>query len=261
MDGVPSTQAETNTRVWREADRVADYSVSRPLRPVESLIMERERATLSGPVLEVACGAGRLTHPLAALSPAVQAFDVSPRMVAACARACPGAHVRVGDLRDLSPYAEAGFAAVWVGFNAIDILDGRERGAFLDACRERLIPGGLLIFSSHNLAAVPRRRGPRALLTVGDLRQRARALISLPRRLRNYRRTAPLEHGTATHVVRADEENDFAGVHYYVGRDTQERQLAAHGLELAECRELDGTVVPPGGAATMTPELHYIARR
>jgi len=261
MGRVSSLQAEINTRVWRDADRVADYSGRRPLRPVEALIMEHRRAALAGPVLDVACGAGRLTHHLTALSSSVEAFDISARMVEACALACPAAEVRTGDLRDLTPYARGAFAAIWVGFNTIDILDDNERGAFFDACRDRLAPGGLLVFSSHNLGAAPRRAGPRALLASGSVRQRPRAARALPRRLVNHRRTAPLEHRGATHAVLADEENDFAGLHYYVSRDTQERQLAAHGLVLVECRDLDGTLVPPGGVARMTPELHYVARR
>jgi SAM-dependent methyltransferase len=261
MGRVSSPQAEINTGVWRDADRVADYSSGQPLRPVEALIMERERAALAGAVLEVGCGAGRLTRHLTVLSPDVQAFDVSPRMVEACARACPAAAVRVGDLRDLAPYADRAFAVVWVGFNTIDILDDGERAVFLDACRDRLAPGGLLVFSSHNLASAFGHTGPWGLLSSGGLRQRARAACALPQRLRNHRRTAPLEYRTATHAVLADEENDFAGLHYYVGRDTQEQQLATHGLALVDCRELDGTVVPPGGVAAMTPELHYVARR
>jgi SAM-dependent methyltransferase len=180
-------------------------------------------------------------------------------MVAACALACPGADVHEGDLRDLSRYPLAAYDAIWAGYNIVDILDDAERGAFLASLRERLAPGGRLVFSSHNLAAVRSRRGPLALVT-GGARQRAYALLRLPRRARNHRQTAPFEYRAEAHAVRADEENDFAGLHYYVGRDEQERQLGARGFALEECRDLEGALVEPGARAAASPELHYVAR-
>jgi len=254
---VQGDQGSLNSTVWRSADRVKAYGGS-TLRPVEALLIAERRDVLAGRVLEVGCGAGRLTQHLAAVADRLETFDISPRMVAACALACPEADVREGDLRDLDHYPAAAYDAIWVGFNVIDILDHEERGRFVEEVAKRLAPDGVLVFSSHNLAAARSRRGPRALAG-GSLRERAYTLARLPRRLRNHRRTAPFEYRAQAHAVFSDEENDFAGLHYYVGRDEQERQLRAHGFALLECRDIHGAVVPPGADA-LSNELHYVAR-
>jgi len=57
-----------------------------------------------------------------------------------------------------------------------------------------------------------------------------------------------------------DEAHEYGLLHYYIGRDAQERQLRAAGLELIECLDPDGGPVP-GGRDGAGPWLHYVARR
>src|SRR4051794_35430000 len=104
--------------MWAAVEAVGEYD-SRQLRPPEAVIMLRHREALSGRVLELACGGGRLTGYLAVLSPQLEAIDISPAMVEHCRRAHPGVDVRLGDLRDLSPFAGRRFDAIVAGFNVI----------------------------------------------------------------------------------------------------------------------------------------------
>jgi hypothetical protein len=48
-------------------------------------------------------------------------------------------------------------------------------------------------------------------------------------------------------------------LHYYIGRDDQQRQLAETGFELLECLDVDGGRVD-AGEPHPDPWLHYIAR-
>lgn len=258
MIRVEREQGALNTELWRRANRVRDYS-GETLRPVEAGIAERLRERRPRRMLEVGCGAGRLTRALVRMGGAVEAFDISPRMVAACRRACPEADVREGDLRDLSGYPASTYDLVWAGFNVIDILGDAARGRCLDELRARLSPAGTLVFSSHNLASATHRQGPREL-GEGRLLSRVRALTRMPIRIRNHRRTAPMEQREAGYAALTDIENDFAGLHYYIERDGQERQLARHQLLLEDCRDLDDRPVHRGERAPLTPELHYVCR-
>ena len=251
-------QGALNAALWADADRVADYSGA-VLRPVEVLLLLEHRDALAGRVLDLGCGAGRLTRYLAALSDRVEAFDISARMLAACAAACPSVDLSLGDLRDLTRYPAAAYDVVWASFSDIDVLGHEERLALLGALRDGLAPGGLLVFSSHNLAAADRRRGPLDFHS-RRLPARLREARAFPRRVRNHRRVAGLEQRAEGHAVLVDEENEFASVHYYVDRDEQERQLRDRGLTLLACRDLAGAPVGPGDPAGHSSELHYVAR-
>lgn len=250
-------QGALNTELWANADRVADYR-SLEIRPVEVLLLLEHRDRFRGRVLELGCGTGRVTRYLAALSDRVEAFDISERMLAACSALCPSVDLRQGDLRDLSPYPVGAYDVIWPSFNVIDVLGHEQRLALLSALRDRLAPGGLLVFSSHNLAAAARRRRPLDF-RAQRLPARVKETAAMPTRLRNHRRIVGLEHHGTGHAVLVDEENDFGSLHYYVDRAEQERQLREAGLALRACLDLDGRPVPAGEPAAQSPELHYVA--
>jgi SAM-dependent methyltransferase len=251
-------QAHLNANVWRQGDFVEFYA-TRDLRAAETVLLERFRNELSGRVLELGCGAGRLTGHLGELSADVHGVDLSPAMVAYCRRTYPRLTFTVGDLRDLSPFAGGSRDVVLAPFNVIDVLDDRERRCVLREIGRVLVDGGLLIVSSHNLhyaPSIPRptrieQRTPRGI---------ARGLRQLPRRVRNRRRLAPLERHERDYAVLVDEAHDFSLLHYYISRDAQARQLSDEGFELLECLALSGAVVGPGEACAESPELYYVAR-
>lgn len=248
-----------NARRWRESDLVKPYTGSE-LRPVEAVLLQRWAEDLSGSVLEVGCGAGRVTGHLLARAGSVLAIDISPAMVAHTRAAYPAAEVIEGDLRSLGDVPGAPFGAVLALYNVIDVVGEEERRAVLAEIGRILAPGGLLILSTHNLAYAPRIRSPlrvrtsRAKTMVGDI-------LRMPRRVRNRRRLLPLQERHGDHAMLVDEAHEYTLVHYYIGRDAQERQLRELGFELLECRDLQGEPVGPGEQAPACSELHYVARR
>ena len=134
---------------------------------------------------------------------------------------------------------------------------------------------GVLLFSSHNLAYVDRgtpeggdRSGhagqgkARRLLT--ELTSRppsnvARAVARIPGRRRNRKRLGPLQRRGDGYAIINDSAHDYALLHYYIGRDDQDRQLHETGYELIECLDADGRTVGPG-EPNPDPWLHYVAR-
>ena len=252
-----SVQALVSRRAWDEGVHVAAYA-TRELRPVEVTLLVRYRDELSGRVLELGCGAGRLTGYLAELAEEAVGLDVSPAMVDYCRQRYPRGRFELGDLRDLCQQSDEAWTVVFASFNVIDVLDDDERSRTLDEIARMLAPDGLLIFSSHNRAAAV--EGPLRLHRSGPLHLAAE-LARMPRRLRNHRRLRRFECERSDYAIRNDGALDYSLLHYYIDRDESERQLRAHGFELLECLDLDGAQVGPGASVSDCPELHYVARR
>jgi SAM-dependent methyltransferase len=232
---------------------------------VEAELFVRYRAELSGHVLEIGCGAGRLTRELCKLSDQVQAIDVSAAMVERCRQVCPQATVSQRDLRDLGGYETGSFDALVAPFNVIDVLDDADRNRVLEEFARILSAGGLLIMSTHNRAYAPRVVGPgRQLLAnvrARKLRSTIAGVVYMPRKVANHRRLRRHERFEPGYAILNDDAHDHSMLHYYISRDDQVKQLGDHGFELLECLDLDAQPVAAGEAAPASPELHYVARR
>jgi SAM-dependent methyltransferase len=252
-------QRRANDRLWARQGLVGIYA-NRVLRPVEVMLLVRYRTQLAGRTLEIGCGGGRLTGYLVEMSRAVHAIDVSPEMIAYCQRAYPQATYSQKDVRDVAAFGTATFDVVVAGNNVLDVLDDAERNAVLQSIRQVLTVGGLLIMSSHNRAFVPRLDGP---LQIRNRRlvDAARDLVHWPSWRRNRQQLLPYERTEPDYSILNDKSHDFMALHYYIERDAQERQLAAHGFELLECRDQADRLVASGETAPADPELHYVARR
>jgi SAM-dependent methyltransferase len=253
-------QVEVNLRRWAAGGFLRRYR-GRALRPAESVLFATHSEALRGRVLELGCGGGRLSGHLIALATSLHGMDIAADMVAHCRRTYPTATFSQGDLRDLSGWETAGWDAVVAGYAVVDVLGDGERRALLDEVHRLLRPGGILIFSSHNLAFAPLLRGPIHAISFDNPVSFASQIWRLPRSLRNHRRLVQWERFEADYAILNNAAHDFSLLHYYISRDGQERQLGDHGFELLECVGMDGRVVQPGEPALAFPELHYAALR
>ncbi len=258
-----------NAHFWKTHNRVPEYA-TRVLRPVEIVVIARYHQALSGRVLEAGCGAGRVLGYLAAVGREVHGIDISPAMVDYCRHTYPQANVRLGDLGALTESVEGPFDAVVAADNVLDVFEDADRRRVLAEMRTVLTPDGILIFSSHNLAYAdgeldatgPQPKTARRLLA--KLAQAspaglARVAVRTPKRVRNRLRLVPLQHRADDHAILNDVGGNYAVLHYYIGRDEQERQLNEAGLRLVECLDVQGRLVPSGEVG-YGPWLHYIAR-
>jgi SAM-dependent methyltransferase len=189
-------------------------------------------------------------------------------MVEQCRRTVPQAHVVVGDVADLGRSVDGTFDAVVAPDNLIDVFNDIERREVLSGIRDFLAPGGLLIFSSHDLAYLDA-HGPHGSPTPTSLPRRlldtspADLFRIARRRVResaNRRRLASLQERHETYAVVNDFPHYYSLLHYYIRRDDQERQLNELGFDLLECLDSDGFRVGPGGTGP-TDSLYYVARR
>jgi SAM-dependent methyltransferase len=250
---------ENNLVRWRYGDYVADYAGDE-LAPVERLILDRYRDDLAGRVLELGCGAGRLTGHVIPIAVETHGLDISPAMVAACRRRFPTGAFVEGDMRDLSRYDPGTFDAVIAACNLLDALDHAGREQTLEAIRRVLRPGGLFVMSAHNRAYVPRLRGP-ARIASRRPKQLAANIAFFPRRIRNHLRLRKLQRFEADYALVNDNSHDYALIHYYVTPQAQVRQLAAHGYAVVEVLDLDCRRLGPEERADRHVRIHYVARR
>ncbi len=258
-EGLPQEQAEVNASLWTRR-HMRFYYRRQSLRVAERGIFERYGAALSGRVLELGCGGGRITRHLVDRADHVAGIDISAAMVSTCRRLFPGAHFVQGDLRDLSGVGPGPWDVVVAAFNVLDVLGHEDRARVLDALHGLLRPGGLLIMSSHNLACAPLIPAPTRNLSADPVRF-ANRLVRLPKAMRNRRRLKGRQRFGEDHAILNDVAHDYALLHYYISRDGQERQFAAHGFALLEATDLSGEFVGPGESAYGCHELHYVAER
>lgn len=249
---------EVNDISWSDATLVAEYA-NRDLRPVEVVILFRHREALSGRVLELGPGGGRITGYLLEIADEVTGVDLMTEMVDYCRVIYPAGNFELGDLGDLSRFADASVDAIVAGFNVIDVLGDAERRECLAAICRILSPGGLLVMSSHNLGAAASIRTPWQVRG-GGIVATAQNILRLPRRVLNRRRLIGMQAHHADYAILNDLANDYSVLHYYIGSGAQEAQLREAGFELVECLDLDGHPVEPGDAAAHSYELHYLAR-
>lgn len=133
-----------------------DYTVDIPF------YVERARAA-GGPVLEVACGTGRLTIPIAGAGVDITGLDLAPEMLSRARDKAAEAGVIVdwieADCRDF--HLGRAFALVFCPFNSMQCLHDRESiESFLACVREHLAPGGRFIVEVFNPNVAILARGP-----------------------------------------------------------------------------------------------------
>jgi SAM-dependent methyltransferase len=252
-------QQRANDQLWGRKGLVRAYA-TRELRPVEVILLVRYKAELSRRVVELGCGAGRLTGYLGEIASAAHGIDISPEMVEYCRRTYPKATFSEGDLRDVAKLGRGSYDTVVATYNVLDVLGDVERREVLDGIHEVLPEGGLLIMSSHNLAYAPRLADP-LHLRHRSLLGTALTIMHWPRWQRNRRRLLPFQRTEPGYSILNDISHDFSALHYYISRDAQERQLAEQGFELVECLDLEGRQLAAGEDAPDCPELVYVARR
>jgi SAM-dependent methyltransferase len=248
-------QTRANARMWSRTDLVGQYA-TRQLRAVETTILLRYRNELSGRVLELGCGAGRLTGHLLEVAREVHVVDVSQNMLDACLAAYPEVRGELGDIRDLSGFADGEFDAIVAGYNLLDVLSDSDRRRALTEARRMLVAGGLFVFSTHNRDVGPDR--PIDRWRAGRL-DFVRFALGAPRWLPNRRRLTAQQREEPGYAIFNDSSHDYGALHYYITRDAQERQLADAGFTLLECLDLDGYAVKAGDRSTSS-ELHFLAR-
>jgi SAM-dependent methyltransferase len=249
---------ERNKTIYERRSIVSQYIAARELTSTEERLLARYRADIAGGrVLDLGVGAGRTTPYLNDLAASYVGVDFSSAMVAACRQRYPQLEFRPGDARDLSAFPEDHFDFVLFSFNGIDYVGHDDRARVLKQVARVLKPGGLFIFSSHNLEAVPRATFLREIFLVGlswNPVSSAKAIVRMGLRLFNYAKGAPAQQRTADYAILTDPAHGFVLRTYYITAEAQRRKLVAAGFSSL----ID---VEPGTDEAAPYYLYYAARK
>jgi SAM-dependent methyltransferase len=128
------------------AEQFFDELVHKPLdRALLNTVIELAGA--SGPIADIGCGPGQVTHYLHDGGATATGIDLSAGMVAAAQAASPGAEFRQGSMLAL-PLEDGSLAAI-VSFYAIIHLRPEEIGLAFQEFRRVLRPGGWMLLAFH----------------------------------------------------------------------------------------------------------------
>jgi len=205
------------------------------------------------PLLDVGVGGGRTVPLLQRLSNNYTAVDYTAELVDVCRRNHPDARVLHADARDLSMFPDGSFALVMFSWNGIDAVDPAGRDAILREFTRVLRPGGLLLFSTHNMLGPGYRENLLNMLRWPDDARNAvdfgmktaRMIARLPSGAFNFVRHSRLNRQYDGFGLRVCAAHRFGIVIYYTELEAQKRVLADHGLRTEKVfsnlheRELD----------------------
>ncbi len=222
------------------------------------------------PLLDVGVGGGRTVPLLTPISADYTAVDYTPELVAVCGENHPGVRVLHMDARDMSAFSDNSFALVMFSFNGIDAVDHDGRLAILREFARVLKPGGLALFSTHNLRGPSYREDLREFLRMPDTSgsmvdtgiDAARVAYSLPIAAFNYWRYSRLNREFDGYAIRVCAAHKFGILIMYTDLDTQRRQLESVGLK-TEVVFGNTSVKPLNATDDVSREFwfHFIARK
>lgn len=248
-----SAMALENKRYWERPECAEDYASKRGFfAGEEAALAECDPILRGGDVLEIGVGGGRMAEHLHRLARRYVGVDYSTAMIDASRARFPDLDLRVCDARDLSMFADASFDAVCMFGSAIDDVAPVEREIVMAEVRRVLLPGGVFLFSSHNLdttfepAWAPRR-----------IRRGARYMRGLLNRTRNRRREV---HGDDWAVIN-DQTNDFGVLTFYIRKERQLRLLAESGFHDVVMFSLTDGRSLAAGDVCRDYAIYYAARR
>lgn len=165
--------------------------------------------------------------------------DYTQELVTICRRNHPGVRVEHMDARDMSAFDDNTFSLVMFSFNGIDAVDYEGRRKILREVARVLKPGGLALFSTHNLHGPSYRENISHLLHMPDMSADpikigidiARMIYSFPIGVFNYIRHSRLNREFDGYAVRICAAHKFGILIIYTDMATQRLQLDEAGLK------------------------------
>lgn len=258
-----------NHSVYNRAEVAEDYAcrfVELGLLDAEAAILARLADQVRGSaVLDIGVGGGRTVLHLHPISGRYVGIDYAEEMVNRCRRRFPGLEFHHCDAIDMRIFEDQTFALAWFSYNGIDYAYPEDRARIIREVYRVLRPGGLFVFSSHNLHARPQRPRllPLLVLDRNPWRLVGLNLRALKRYLTSvyfYRRNKRHEFHGPGFSVRVDMAHQYRLLTFHASMTYQVEQLEAIGFEGIEMIGLDGSLLARD-EETRDGWIYYVARK
>jgi SAM-dependent methyltransferase len=216
------------------------------------------------PVLDLGIGAGRTTTLLRPLTDDYVGIDYLPQMVAAAQEKHPDLRIELGDARDLGRFADGSFGVVVFSWNGIDAVGHEDRRRILDEVARVLRPGGIFLYSTHNLDGPGYGQKPwgNGAQTLRHPRIALELLAHLPGNVRAYRRNRAYEEVHDGWAMRVAAAHGFGIVIHYTTLAAARAEAVQAGFapDPAIFESDRGVRVAPNGASKAF-WVHLVARK
>ncbi len=253
-------QDTVNARVYHSSGIAREYRSQDMTRCEVTALLKYQPAFAGHDVLDLGVGTGRTTIYIAPLARRYEAIDYSPVMVAHVKKNLPGISVRLGDIRDLSDFADGSFDMVFGANNVLDAVSHKDRARALSEASRVLRDGGLLLFTSHNRLYCEAQQWPTLERSKNPVTQ-VLHVIRFVRRVANHLRIRPLCQFGPEFALLNDEGHDYACLHYYIDPIVQRRHLSALGFSVIDVLDHVGQSIAETDTAPVSPWLMYVAAR
>jgi SAM-dependent methyltransferase len=263
MNGEHSMSAVLDVKnAYRRREVVDYYATTSDLNTAERVLLERLRPHIAGKtVLDIGIGTGRTTPHLASMSGRYIGFDYSPEMVHRARELHPGLEILECDARDLSRFGSAAFDFIWFSFNGIDSVSDADRQVVLKQVWTALRPGGVFMFSAHNLAST--RTSAFSLKNINWTTRPVEFLGGCRYYLKgvlNHLRTRRKQVRTPDYALLTERAANYEYLNYYVSKALQVEQLDRVGFKNVELFTEEGR---PTRVQNVDRDrwIYYIARK
>jgi SAM-dependent methyltransferase len=253
--------------VWRSSEVLGIFAGREGyIDAGEAMLLTRIAAEVGRePILDIGVGGGRTIPLLSETSDEYVAVDYLQEMVALTRAQHPGVRVEQADARDLSEFEDESFGAVLFSFNGIDGVGHEDRVAVHRAVMRVLRPGGIYVYSTHNLDFCCAGRPPWDR-SWWDLDNGPRAALAyaarLPRRSRSYRRLRGLTVPGDGWAIMVGSAYDFSVLWHHVNPEEARAELRRAGCsDEAEMYSSNGEQIAAGADTDGTPWLYLLARK
>jgi SAM-dependent methyltransferase len=251
-----------NRAVWTSRRSVRAFHDNKELFPAERAALGRFGTVIkSARVLDMRIGKGRTTGHLARQSAQYVGIDYSGEMVRYAKANFPDVDLRVMDARDLSTFPDASFEIAIFSYNGIDYAEHVDRLLILREIHRVLVPGGVVLFSSHN------RNSPIAPASaISNLELSAnpwnlvKGLFGYASGLVHSARMRRFERYEADYALRNDCACRYRLLTYYITPEAQRAQLEQLCFRDVVALDLAGARVEFDHDRTADFMIHYLAR-
>jgi SAM-dependent methyltransferase len=254
-------QDAINQRVYHTRGIENSYA-TRGLHPTEALaLLYAVTKFPHDDILDLGVGSGRTADYLSRISRRYECLDYSPIMIEELKKRMPKLSARLGDMRDLSAFADGSFDLVVAASSLMDAVSHEDRLKTIGEVRRVLRPNGVFLFSGHNRNYHRALGGPILRRSRNPINQ-ARDLMRFVRQSINHQRTRKHRRLEEEYALLDDDSgHDYLLLHYYIDRKSQTRQLERAGFRVVHAigeglLELDETTDD-----SPCENIHYVACR
>lgn len=249
-----------NKRCYEKKRTVLEYALT-ALQIAEVMIFIKYKEYIADrQVLDIGCGAGRTTLPLAKLSKHYIGMDFSLDMIALCKEKFANTTFLHHDVRNMETFEDDTFDFVLFSYNGLDSMGNNNRLKTLKEIHRILKKDGVFVFSSHNRNYRLENSFPRMSFAPCPYVQAklfAKYFSSVINFLKNKRR----EQFNETYAIINDKAHSYALLTYYINKNNQLLQNKDIGLETVEMYDIFGNTLHPGDSDNHSAWIYYVTKK